>query len=282
MSIARAPAIPLDICFIVIDIVANDDWLEISRAQLYRSVGLQRRDAFESFAETVTSSFYLGSLVKTLRCDLEQLLRAGDVIEAPLPIHVIRRLVGLESLAVVSESILPFNPSFVDFLKSFSLYLSMDMDSLYRLLSPTVERLSIRKVERREAYRAWAVRQLQSLKSLEFTFARDDIHWVVQTLLNNGSRVLETVAFNYLSIDQSPETVQHRLTEHHHVIDGILRARPFASVTQVVVKLFVNDPSNEGERWSKAVQAALPRTYKLKMLHFSVHQYLEADWNKGQ
>ena len=68
------------------------------------------------------------------------------------------------------------------------------------------------------------MRQLRSLKSLEFTFARDDIHWVVQTLLNNGSRVLETVAFNYLSIDQSPETVQHRLTEHHHVIDGILRA----------------------------------------------------------
>ena len=117
---------------------------------------------------------------------------------------------------------------------------------------------------------AWEVARLRSLKSLEFTFAREDIHWVVRTLVNNGSRVLETVSFNYLSIDQSPETVKNQLTEQ--VIDGILRASPFASVSRVVIKLFANDPSNDGERWSRAVQAALPRTHELKMLHVSVHQ----------
>ena len=111
--------------------------------------------------------------------------------------------------------------------------------------------------------------RLKSLKSLEFTFAREDIHRVVRTLVNNGSRVLETVSFNYLSIDQSPETVKNQLTEQ--VIDCILRANPFASVSRVVIKLFANDPSNDGERWSRAAQAALPRTHELKMLHVSVH-----------
>ena len=83
---------------------------------------------------------------------------------------------------------------------------------------------------------------------------------------------METVAFNYLSIDQTPETVQQRLAEQ--VIDGILRASPFASVRRVVVRLFVDDLSDEleGERWSKAVGAALRRTHELKMLDFSVHR----------
>ncbi|KAM5545784.1 hypothetical protein V8D89_000822 [Ganoderma adspersum] len=269
-------------------------------------------------------------------------MHAGDVDQAPLPMHVVHRLVSLESLTVVSN-IVPFNPLFVEFLKSFSacstldslyihgchfvpfqnlaaavrsfqhikslqirqcawysrgsmnwgaypefdrptnvkLHLSVDMDSLYALLSPTVEHLSLWEVETpdmHETYHAWEVSHLRSLKSLEFTFAREDIHWVVRTLVNNGSRVLETVAFNYLSIDQTPETVQHQLTEQ--VIDGILRASPFASVRRVVIKLFANDPGDDGERWSRAVQTALPRTHELKMLHFSVHQYVEADWNK--
>ncbi|PIL34585.1 hypothetical protein GSI_03364 [Ganoderma sinense ZZ0214-1] len=316
-----------------------------------RPHGWFTRDHFESFSETIASSSYLaiGSLVKIIHCDLKQLIRIGDVVQAPLPMHVVRRFVNLKSLTVVADSIVPFRPSFVGFLKYFSvcdtldslyirrgcyfiafehlaglgavlsfrhikslqtrqsiwfsrgsmnwsdypgftrlsnvkLCLSVDMDSLYSLLSSTVEHLSVWEVERpgmHETYHAWEVARLKSLKSLELTFAQEDIHWVVRTLVNNGSRVLETVSFNYLSIDvdQTPETVQHQLTEQ--VIDGILRAsRPFASVTRVVVKLFANDPSNEGERWSKAVQAALCRTHELKMLHFSVHQYTAADWDR--
>ena len=69
---ASSDHIPLDVCFITIDILAHDegdpiearyttlrrcaltcqDWLERSRAQLYRSGVLQRWDNFESFADT--------------------------------------------------------------------------------------------------------------------------------------------------------------------------------------------------------------------------------------
>ncbi|KAM5545515.1 hypothetical protein V8D89_000553 [Ganoderma adspersum] len=143
--------------------------------------------------------------------------------------HVIRRLVSLESLTVVSN-VVPFNPLFVEFLKSFSA--CSTLDSLYirgchfvafqnlaaavrsfphikslqirqcawysrgsmnwgaypefdRLtnvklqLIPTVEHLSLWEVETpdmHETYHAWEVSHLRSLKSLEFTFARGDIH----------------------------------------------------------------------------------------------------------
>lgn len=151
MSAIQVSPIPLDVCFIIIDMVANDDgsgdsiigtkyatlracaltcqdWLEKSRAQLYGSVVLQRRDDFECFTETVASSSYLGSLVRSLRCELEGLMDTGDIDQSPLPAHITRCLVGLKSLTVVSN-IIPSSTSFIEFLRSFSI--CGTLDSLY-------------------------------------------------------------------------------------------------------------------------------------------------------